>query len=202
MTSDTYHHGDLRAALIAEAGRVLAQDGPSAISLRGLARTLDVSHAAPRYHFPTIADLHEALAADGYHRLATHIGDRLPAVDGEAADRFVAAGQAVTDFAFANTERYRLMFSYRLFVGDDIGDELGVAASEAYAMLDRAVLGEQSRWHPGDAVDDRSLGAWSLVHGAIMLWIEGQFPLLIDEAQFRSMLDHTLAAVADSLAAG
>src|SRR5437667_272496 len=48
----TYHHGDLRAALLDAASRVLEKEGPDAISLRDLARRADVSHNAPYPHFP------------------------------------------------------------------------------------------------------------------------------------------------------
>lgn len=44
----TYHHGDLRRAILAAALDVIAADGPAALSLRDLARRAGVSHAAPR----------------------------------------------------------------------------------------------------------------------------------------------------------
>ena len=47
-----YHHGDLRAALIARAAEVVVADGVGALSLRELARDLGVSHGAPSRHFP------------------------------------------------------------------------------------------------------------------------------------------------------
>ena len=39
----TYHHGDLRASLIAIGSEMLAQDGVQALSLRKLARKAGVS---------------------------------------------------------------------------------------------------------------------------------------------------------------
>lgn len=41
-----YHHGDLRRAILHAALDVIAADGPSALSLRDLARRAGVSHAA------------------------------------------------------------------------------------------------------------------------------------------------------------
>ena len=47
-----YHHGNLKQALLERAAEVIAEKGLEGLSLRGLARDLDVSHAAPRRHFP------------------------------------------------------------------------------------------------------------------------------------------------------
>ena len=45
-----YHHGRLRAVLLAEAERTLREEGAEGLSLRDLARQAGVSHAAPRRH--------------------------------------------------------------------------------------------------------------------------------------------------------
>ena len=62
----TYHHGDLRAALLAEAGLLLEQEGVDAVTFRGLARRLGVSHAAPGYHFADREDLLLDLGTRGH----------------------------------------------------------------------------------------------------------------------------------------
>lgn len=51
MARSTYHHGDLRAALLAEAAALVAERGAAGVSLRELARRAGVSHAAPAHHF-------------------------------------------------------------------------------------------------------------------------------------------------------
>lgn len=68
----SYHHGNLRAALLARAAEVIAADGIEALSLRGLARDIGVSPAAPSRHFNGRVDLLASLAATGY-REATEI---------------------------------------------------------------------------------------------------------------------------------
>lgn len=47
MNRPTYHHGDLRAAILTEAARLVAERGAERVSLRELAREAGVSHAAP-----------------------------------------------------------------------------------------------------------------------------------------------------------
>ena len=67
---DAYHHGDLRAALIAAAEEELAENGVDGFTLRGCARRAGVSHAAPAHHFKDVRALFTALATIGLRRLA------------------------------------------------------------------------------------------------------------------------------------
>ena len=65
-----YHHGDLRAAVLAAAADVIARDGVDQLSLRSLAVELGVSHTAPRHHFGSREGVLTALACEGYKLLA------------------------------------------------------------------------------------------------------------------------------------
>ncbi|MDP9166643.1 MAG: TetR/AcrR family transcriptional regulator, partial [Actinomycetota bacterium] len=47
MAKDSYHHGDLRTVILAQAAALVAERGADGISLRELARVAGVSHAAP-----------------------------------------------------------------------------------------------------------------------------------------------------------
>ncbi|NRB03591.1 MAG: TetR family transcriptional regulator, partial [Rhodobacteraceae bacterium] len=64
----TYHHGDLRAALIEAGLQELEATGTEAFSLRKVARRAGVSHAAPAHHFGDVTGLLTALAAEGFRR--------------------------------------------------------------------------------------------------------------------------------------
>lgn len=61
-----YHHGNLRAGILQRAAEVIAAEGIEALSLRGIARDLDVSHSAPNRHFKNKAALLSALATTGW----------------------------------------------------------------------------------------------------------------------------------------
>ena len=73
----SYHHGNLRAALLEEAERALASGRE--LSLRELAREVGVSHAAPRRHFADKQALLDAMAQDGFERLGAELGEALAA---------------------------------------------------------------------------------------------------------------------------
>src|SRR5215472_8710574 len=70
LKEDTYHHGDLRQALLRCAESILKRDGLEALSLRAIARAAGVSHAAPAHHFSDLSSLLSALAAEGFDRLS------------------------------------------------------------------------------------------------------------------------------------
>src|SRR5437763_14042822 len=82
----TYHHGDLRAVILTEAARLVAERGADGVSLRELARGAGVSHAAPADHFTDRRGLFTSLATQG-------VGVVMEAVT-EARGRFCAGAPA------------------------------------------------------------------------------------------------------------
>src|ERR1700742_1157852 len=72
--SRPYHHGDLRRALIDAATRLLETEGPSALSLRAVAREAGVSPAAPYHHFKDKGELLAAVAQQGWEMLNASLG--------------------------------------------------------------------------------------------------------------------------------
>ena len=91
LVLDEYHHGDLRAAVLAASAEVIARDGVDKLSLRS-AVELGVSHTAPRHHFGDRKGVFTALATQGYE-LADALEDA--AADGD----FAAVGVAYVLFA-------------------------------------------------------------------------------------------------------
>src|SRR6202022_4802729 len=74
-----YHHGDLRAACLRAAMELLEEGGPSALSLRAVARRAGVSPAAPYRHYADRDALISAVGAVGYRELAEHLAEAHPA---------------------------------------------------------------------------------------------------------------------------
>lgn len=106
-----YHHGDLRAALLTRAEETLRERGPAALSLRELARDLGVSHAAPSRHFKDKQALLDALALDGFERLAATAEASQEGLGDGFAERLRALVHAYVSFASANAELLDLMYS-------------------------------------------------------------------------------------------
>ncbi|HXM81373.1 MAG TPA: WHG domain-containing protein [Burkholderiales bacterium] len=153
----TYHHGDLRAALLRAAGKRLEKQGIAALSLRGAARRAGVSHNAPYRHFADREALLAALAAEGFHLL----GQELDKASGREM------GEAYVRFALQHPQRFRLMFGGRIAL--DKHPQLRAAASSAFDQLQAAFSGY--------VLDARTAAAaaWSLVHGLSHLILDGHF---------------------------
>ena len=109
MTGRPYHHGNLRAALLAEAERTLRDQGIDQLSLRDLARQAGVSHAAPRRHFADRQALLDALAETGYLRLADELGAAIAAAGDDYQSRLRAAATAYIRFATQDAALLELM---------------------------------------------------------------------------------------------
>jgi len=154
-----YHHGNLRPALLRAAARVLERQGPSALSLRGLARRAGVSHNAPYRHFADREALLAALAVQGFRRL----GDALTGASGRAM------GEAYVRFALEHPQRFSLMFGGHLSLARH--RELAEAAAAPYQALVDAFRNEPSI---RDA-EKAAAAAWSLVHGLAHLLLDGHF---------------------------
>src|SRR5262245_12172438 len=98
MPARPYHHGNLRAVLLEHAERELAASGPSALSLRALARQAGVSHGAPHRHFADKQALLDALAEQGFERLGDELADAIARAGSDLESRFSAFTRAWVQF--------------------------------------------------------------------------------------------------------
>ncbi|GGL44281.1 TetR family transcriptional regulator [Streptomyces anthocyanicus] len=158
-----YHHGDLRRAVLNAALDVIAAEGPSALSLRDLARRAGVSHAAPAHHFKDRSGLLTAIATEGHGLLS--------AVLGEAED-LRDLGVRYVRFAAAHPAHFQVMFRPELLRPDDPG--LLAAREQTRSMLRTAVEGR---------ADDPVIAftaAWSMAHGFATLLLSHNLDGLLD----------------------
>src|SRR5215468_6211539 len=93
-----YHHGNLREVLLEAAIRLIAEVGPTAFTLREVARRADVSHNAPYRHFRDRDDLLAAVAAQGFREL-TRAMNEAAATKSDVLERLKYAGLGYVTFA-------------------------------------------------------------------------------------------------------
>jgi AcrR family transcriptional regulator len=103
-----YHHGDLRRALVDAARRILEAEGPSALSLRAVAREAGVSPAAPYHHFKDKAELLDAVAEQGWQILDQKMAEAKAKAD--QREKLLSLGIAYVCFARENPALYRVMY--------------------------------------------------------------------------------------------
>ncbi len=160
MSRDSYHHGDLKAVILAEAAGLVAERGADGISLRELARAAGVSHAAPAHHFTDRRGLFTALAAEGWRMMAAALTDARP--------EFIDAAMAYVRFALDHPGHYAVMFDRSLVNPEDA--DLIASQDAAGAELARGV-GTLDDPRAKDDPQAAALAAWSLVHGFSLLWL-------------------------------
>ncbi|WMX44126.1 TetR/AcrR family transcriptional regulator [Streptomyces roseicoloratus] len=199
----TYHHGDLRNALIGAAVDLACEGGPERVVLREAARRVGVSPTAAYRHFEGRCELLAAVRdharralADSMERAAARVpGADDPALAAEA--RLAAVCRGYVAFAVEQPGLYRSAFGApRTAPGDgDHGAEGGTAEVRAFTLLTDALGAVAATARPPRASRPAAdAAAWSAVHGLSLLLLEG--PLRRLPAQRRDdVVDSTLAMV-------
>src|SRR5438132_6802885 len=130
MTARPYHHGNLHAALLAEAERTVRDRGVQALSLRELAREVGVSHGAPRRHFADRQALLDALAEAGFERLGAELRGAFDGAGEDFEARLRATAAAYVRFATRDAALLELMFA-----GKHREQSLHEASARAFSVL-------------------------------------------------------------------
>ncbi len=154
----SYHHGNLREALLERAAEVIAERGIEALSLRSLARDLDVSHAAPSAHFPDRRALLCELAREGFRRSVEAMHAGAAAAGPDPVARYRALGRSYVRFARDNPSYFRAINHPE--VEAHLDDELRSARAAWVDTLREGVeVAQASGWHP--EIDVETLLAFS-----------------------------------------
>jgi AcrR family transcriptional regulator len=159
-----YHHGSLRASLLQQAERTIAERGADGLSLRELARAAGVSHSAPSRHFSSRQALLDALAVTGFQRLGRQLEVAMQPGDGTFARRLTAFAQAYVRFATRHPALLDLMFTCLHRSG--ASHEVREANDQAFAATIELIALARAR---GDIVGDDP----SQVATAILATVQG-----------------------------
>jgi AcrR family transcriptional regulator len=171
-STDGYHHGDLRRALMSAARSRIAAVGTEALSMRSLCRELGVSATAPYRHFPTKNSLLAAIAEDGFVQLGDAVSTAISRAGDDPLAQLVNLGEAYVRFAVANPVDYHLMFG-SVLLDFSAYTELMAAADrcfgEVIGVLQRGVAAGAFR---DDPIELLAGTAWAAVHGIASLLID------------------------------
>lgn len=189
----SYHHGDLRQALIATAETLLAEKGVEGFTLRECARRAGVSPAAPAHHFGNMTGLLTAIATLGFEGLAHAMESAAAASDGTASERLKAIGLGYIRFALGHPARFRVIFGRFPL---DHGDAAFASASKrAFDILAQTIAAQPGNSEPLDDQAQADLAfAWSTVHGFANLVLDGQMPFVEEPDR-----EEALEALAESV---
>ena len=171
--SSSYHHGNLRDALVLRGVEILGSEGTAALTLRRAARDVGVSQTAPLHHFEGKVAYLAAIAAHGFRMM---FEQRIGALRNKTdpRERLLGVMLAHLQFAIDHAALFQVMF------GPDIPNktefpELEQAARRSYGILETCV-GEYlaSRNASLARVRPAALAAWTACHGLATLMVDRQ----------------------------
>jgi AcrR family transcriptional regulator len=164
---NTYHHGDLRDALVHAALVEVERAGPEAISLKALAKKLGVSQPAPYRHFADREALLEAVTAEAFRQFSATL--RRSIAKPSKHSKLSRLAQATLAFGLRRNGIYRLMFASRTMACAPKGSELHNAAMETFGLLVDALEAPAV----GLIRERHALKIWAALHGVVMLAEQG-----------------------------
>jgi AcrR family transcriptional regulator len=198
----------------------VAEGGPGALSLNGIAKAMGMSGPALYRYFASREDLLVALVEESWADIADALTEAAKRTQSETPEeRFRAALNATRQWALSQPHRYRLVFgsSYgsgkldpeRIAPPSQRAMEVVLAAlsewgpaEQAAAVSDSELRRELVQWGNGSEDSPRDprvlflgLLAWTRIHGIISLEIEGFFEQMgTDPARiFKAEVDHLVA---------
>lgn len=161
----TYHHGDLAKALLDATDRIASEEGLEHLSIRAVAKSVGVTHAAAFRHFASKRDLLTAFAARSARKMAAFLEQETEQAQPE--ERFRQLGLAYISYATKYPSQFRIIFREEI---------LDTQNSDYLAAMDRlaAHLSGQGNEDAGSsAIPTTALLAWASVHGLATLFIDG-----------------------------
>ena len=209
---------ELTDAIKDTALRQLADDGPQAVTLRGIARELEISPASIYGYFSSLDDLYSNLIADGFNALAQQVEDAVDwHRDGGHADQMLAALLAYRLWALENPELFRLIYFSPIpgYVapadGPTMDGALRVSAAFLFVLTDAWAGGTTGQLTPGPHVDTEKFAArfgllitpdqlraavacWAEFHGLVCLEVGGHIgcewtdPAALYESSMRAIV--------------
>ena len=168
-----YRHGDLKNVLVQAAIKLIDERREVTFTIRELATLTGVTHTAAYRHYKSKKDILIAIAIMGFKKMQTYFDEASLRVTQSDSSQLVAIGTAYVNFAIENPTLFRVMFHADL---NDcrFDEELSIVGPKSYQTLVDAVAKNKSlSLYQNSDVQVMSLAAWSLVHGAATLYING-----------------------------
>ena len=176
MTSNTYHHGNLKKALIAAGLDILSEKGIEGLSLRKVAKKVGVSHTAPYNHFTDKQALLAAISTAGHEQLHKTLQHKFEAIKDASPNIIEEIAWSFFQFALENPGRYNLMFSGALDEERNHPKYLEISQKNI-SLIEEIITYCQNKGqiNPGN-VELIAIRLWSTIHGFNYLILDNQFP--------------------------
>jgi len=110
MNKEKYHHKDLKKQFIKEGSILLAKVGYKDFSLRQVAKTLKVSHAAPYRHFKNKEELVIAIVGKGLDKFYDYLYSSIQKFPDDPLNQLREMGKQYILFSVRNSDLAKIIF--------------------------------------------------------------------------------------------
>jgi AcrR family transcriptional regulator len=160
----SYHHGDLRSALIRATVKLIEERGPNGITLRAVAAKAGVTKTAPYRHFSNKQAMIDAVAEEGFSELQAQLAAAADRSE-DPLTRIRRQAIAYARFAVQRPGHYQVMFLSEA----PTKTVTGLAAPAFQSLVDRMVGTIEAAQRAGAIKNEPALeialSLWSLIHG-------------------------------------
>jgi AcrR family transcriptional regulator len=189
----SYHHGDLKNALIKAGADILSKEGVSALSLRKVAQKAGVSHAAPYAHFADKQTLIAAISTEGYKKLYEQIARVAAQYRSDPLRRLVEASWTYVQFALDEPDQFKVTLSGMIEKEQDYPAFVETAKQTFSLVVEIVEQCQAAGLLRKGAPDLTAVSVWALIHGFITLLLENQIShTMLDRFTVREMFIFTL----------
>ncbi len=166
---------NIREALIDAGIELVREGGSKALTIRGVAARVGVSHAAPKHHFATLEALRTAVAIEGHHRFTAAMEAAIAEAPPGPREALVATGIGYIRFSREHPGLFQVMFSDPVDREDPAFQEAAHTSYQVLARVSAPVI------HGPAGAEGTETLVWSLAHGFSALILGGK-PELQDPA--------------------
>lgn len=197
----SYHHGDLRGALVRAGLMILREQGAHRLSLREAARIAGVSQAAPYRHFANKEALIAAIAQEGYAMLAQAIRNVVQTYRNNTEEQFHQTALVYLALALEHTDHFRLMYfsvpPLQVSKHPDLERVSLQVFKEFISIVQRC---QRERILRNGDVSQLAVVAWAGIHGLVSLIVNQKLEFMnIKSEQLHLLMRATTRNLIDGL---
>lgn len=192
----SYHHGDLRNALIMAAVELIEERGSPDFAIAEAARRAGVSPAAPYRHFKDREALIEAVSELCFIGLGEAAAQVCATWPRGSREGIIALGHMYIEYVAARSAFYNLMWGRDItHETDDNSENRSGFFTFLSAIEDWCVKQQIANSSPLDL----AIKLWAMAHGLAVLKINGQIEMFMPDADVFELLASSATAFLDGV---
>ena len=185
---NSYHHGNLRDALIIAAAELIEENGSLDFAMIDAARRAGVSSAAPYRHFKDKDALLEAVCHVAFLALTEHAEATAAEFPAGSPERIISLGRGYIRFVTSHSNFYDLMWG-KPGIQAMGADEVDLNTSGFYILTDAVQSWCTATGIQGNDPVDLATKLWAMAHGLSALALNGHIKKFMPDVDVDSLIE-------------